>query len=130
MDNQFQNQFQQNQFHYIIAPQPMVASDGLVGIAGMRRLEMQHLGPQIHQYSQPKGVFSRLKDALLNLVTEEVETSASQPSAPGADDRPIGLSQLSRQTFQASHTAGQTIFKRGRVLNDYRFSQLVDRQGY
>ncbi|MCE3235100.1 MAG: hypothetical protein K0Q50_1280 [Vampirovibrio sp.] len=67
-----------------------------------------------------KGVFAKLKDSLINLVTEE---------APS--DRPIGISQLSRKTFQAvADDAGQpTVFKQGQTIQDYRFNQLVDFKG-
>jgi hypothetical protein len=65
-----------------------------------------------------KGFFARLKDAVFNLVTEEAE-----------NDRPIGISQISRRTFQASETvSGQTIVRSDRGTQDYRFSQLVEPQ--
>lgn len=123
MDNQTQQQF-----HYIITPQP-IGADGLVGIAGMRRMDMAALGPQIQQQRPGKGVFGRMKDALLNLVTEEVDDQG-KPVTQNGDERPIGLSQLSRNTFQASEHAVNTFFKRGRAVHDYRFAQLFDRQGY
>lgn len=63
-----------------------------------------------------KSFLSKLKNAVLNLVTEEAE-----------NDRPIGISQLSRNTFKASEEfAGRTIVRSGRAIQDYRFNQLVE----
>ncbi len=67
---------------------------------------------------KPKGWFSRLKDSIIDLVTEEAEA-----------DRPIGISQLSRNTFTASDDASRnTIVRNGRPMQDYRFNQLIDTQ--
>ena len=67
-----------------------------------------------------KGLFSKLKDSIINLVTEEAPT-----------DRPIGISQLSRKTFQASPNGSTqpAVFKQGQTIQDYRFSHLVDFKG-
>ena len=65
---------------------------------------------------QKRGLFSRIGEALFNLVTEEAE-----------NELPIGISQLSRQTFQASwNMAGRTFVRAGHAVQDYRFNQLVE----
>jgi hypothetical protein len=63
-----------------------------------------------------KGFFGRLKDQLLNLVSEEVST-----------ERPIGIAQLTQKTFQPhQEVPDASFFRRGQTIQDYRFNQLVD----
>lgn len=74
--------------------------------------------PTPPQYSTApsKSLFSRLKDKFFHIVTEE---------AP--NELPIGISQLSRTTFQASSDRQTTsFFKNSQPIQDYRFNQLVD----
>jgi hypothetical protein len=63
-----------------------------------------------------QSLFSRLKASLFHMVTEEA-----------ANERPIGISQLSHTTFQASPDRDTTsFFKNSQPIQDYRFNQLVD----
>ena len=65
--------------------------------------------------TEKKSFFGRMKEAVINLVTEEA-----------VNERPIGISQISRHTFQASEQAGRTIVRSGRPAQDYRFNQLIE----
>ncbi len=63
-----------------------------------------------------KGLFSRITEGLFNMVTEEVPVN----------ERPIGISQLSRTTFQAAaNRQAPAFFKNSQPIQDYRFNQLV-----
>ena len=63
-----------------------------------------------------QGLFSRLTEGLFNLVTEEAPSK----------ERPIGISQLSRTTFQATpNRETPAFFKNSQPIQDYRFNQLV-----
>jgi hypothetical protein len=65
---------------------------------------------------QEKGFFGRLKDQILNLVTEE-----------SATERPIGIAQLTQKTFQPHQAVADTsFFRSGQTMQDYRFNRLVD----
>lgn len=62
-----------------------------------------------------KGFIGQLKDKLWNMVTEEA-----------SPERPIGISQLTRKTFSVrQEAAGNSFFKNGQTLQDYRFNQLT-----
>jgi hypothetical protein len=67
------------------------------------------------------GLFARLKDSLMNLVTEESTTS---------NERPIGISRLSNTTFQASRPRvngySNSFFRSSQPIQDYRFNQLTN----
>lgn len=74
-----------------------------------------------------KGLISRMIDAIINLTTEEVDAS----------ERPIGISQLTRTTFQAnaqhrrisnypSPAGSNSLYQGTRSTQDYRFSQLTE----
>jgi hypothetical protein len=64
-----------------------------------------------------KGFFSRLKEEIVDLLFEAAEK-----------DRPIGISQLTKQTFAVTDQfAGRSVYKQpSRTFQDYRFNQLVD----
>jgi hypothetical protein len=64
-----------------------------------------------------KGFFTRLKEEIMDLLFEEAEK-----------DRPIGISQLTKRTFQVTDEfAGRSVYKHpSRTFQDYRFHQLVD----
>lgn len=67
------------------------------------------------QQAASKGFLGRLKDGLYNLVMEE---SSAQ--------RPIGISQLTRKTFNVrQEVAHRSAFRNGQMMQDYRFSQLT-----
>ena len=120
---------------------PQGTHGNVVGIAGLRQMEMGQMGAQIQQ-QQPRGIFGRLKETLINLVTEEVEpehdvANLNHTQVLISDDRPIGLAHLSRNTFQNSFSqnpvqsstseAGRPImFRQSRPTHDYSFNQLVN----
>lgn len=57
-----------------------------------------------------QSIFSRLTESLMDLIFEE------------ADERPIGMSQLSRKTFTpADPEQPGVFFKNTPTFNDYRF---------
>ncbi len=57
-----------------------------------------------------KSIFSRLTDSLMDLIFEE------------AEDRPIGMSQLSRKTYTpADPDQPGVFFKNSPTFSDYRF---------
>ena len=65
---------------------------------------------------QEKGFFGRLKEQILNLVSEEV-----------SNERPIGIAQLTQKTFQPhQEVANTSFFRNGQTIQDYRFNQLID----
>jgi hypothetical protein len=64
--------------------------------------------------SPSSSLFHRLKKSILNMVTEEA-----------SDQLPIGISQLSRKTFQATEPRS-AIFKQKQAIQDYRFNQLTE----
>lgn len=62
-----------------------------------------------------KGFIGQLKDKLWHMVSEENTT-----------ERPIGISQLTRKTFNVrQEAANNSFFKNGQTLQDYRFNQLI-----
>jgi hypothetical protein len=80
--------------------------------------------PQAPAKPAGPGLLARLRDSLLNLVTEEATTS---------NERPIGISRLSNTTFQASQGSrtdanGQptSFFRSSQPIQDYRFNQLTN----
>ena len=80
-------------------------------------LQYIHYGAPTQQ-AQPttrKGLFGKLREGLYNMVTEEA-----------APERPIGISQLSRKTFNVrQEVAQQSFFRNGQAIQDYRFNQLI-----
>lgn len=65
--------------------------------------------------TEPRGLFAKVKKKLFHMVTEEAPT-----------DYPIGISQLSRKTFQASGEEATSLFRSGQAIQDYRFNLLVE----
>ena len=86
--------------------------------AQQRPIQPQAAPVQTSGKTANPGLFSRLKESLLNLVTEESGTS---------NERPIGISRLSNTTFQASaQNQSASFFKSSQPIQDYRFNQLID----
>ncbi|HEY9744925.1 MAG TPA: hypothetical protein V6C99_01770 [Oculatellaceae cyanobacterium] len=71
---------------------------------------------QTLQAGRPANWLERLKNTVVNLVTEEAE-----------EDRPIGISQLSRSTFFAhGNSSFGTMVQSSRPLLDYRFRFIAE----
>ena len=72
--------------------------------------------PEESQDSERKSWLSRLKNTVWHFVTEESEI-----------DRPIGLTQLSRNTFMAHPNASnKTFVKNSNLMQDYRFRFITE----
>jgi hypothetical protein len=70
-----------------------------------------------HQTGEPKkGWLGRLKNTVMHMVTEEAEA-----------DRPIGIAQLSKNTFLAHPNAStRTMVQSNNPLQDYRFRFITE----
>lgn len=71
-----------------------------------------------HNPEQPsphKGFLGQIKDKLWHMVSEEAKP-----------ERPIGISQLTRKTFNVrQEVASNSFFRNGQSLQDYRFNQIT-----
>lgn len=66
--------------------------------------------------AESQGWFSRLKNTVFHMVTEEAEA-----------DRPIGIAQLTRNTFLAHPRASmRTIVQNNNPMQDYRFRFVTE----
>jgi len=98
-----------NQTAYYVNPQPTV-------IPGLKVA----YGAQAVKNSQPQstdqGWFSRFKNTVFHMVTEESEA-----------DRPIGIAQLTKNTFLAHPKASmRTIVQNNNPMQDYRFRFVTE----
>jgi hypothetical protein len=100
-----------NQTAYYVKPQPTVIP-GLKMAYGAQAVKKTQPGPA----TESQGWLNRLKNTVFHMVTEEAET-----------DRPIGIAQLSRNTFLAhSNASMRTIVQNNNPMQDYRFRFVTE----
>lgn len=85
--------------------------DRMKFVTSVRGSDFYEASPTFDEERRPKeSIFSRLTDSLMDLIFEEV------------DERPIGMSQLSRKTFtSADPDQPGVFFKNTPTFSDYRF---------
>lgn len=91
-------------------------TDGYVGVHRLRQqAQQQPMTPICDVPKKNTGLLGRLKEAVIELVTEEAEL-----------ELPLGINQLTRKTFQASdHVKGQTFYRSGRSNLDFQVRQTL-----
>lgn len=90
---------------YYVQPQGVI----IPGLKVAYGIETDRTQPQPQK--DAKSWLGRLKNTVVNLVTEEAEA-----------DRPIGIAQLSKRTFLAHPGSSEkTMVRHSNPLQDYRF---------
>lgn len=73
--------------------------------------------PVAEKAAAPQGLFGKLKQSIWHLVSEESK-----------QDRPIGISQLTRKTFNVRpEVASASVFKNSQLAQDFRFANLTQK---
>lgn len=102
---------------YAMNQQPVVIPGLKVayGAQALYQTDSQRL-QYLSSMAKPQSWLDRLKNTVVNMVTEEAE-----------EDRPIGIAQLSRNTFTAHRYASpKTVVKGDNQMQDYRFRLLTE----